>query len=89
VLWRSGDLVVRQLSCAHAQWPPWARHPGSGSALLELPPAVTMPGLESSFRSSSLWQEGQEGERSCVTNASNRSPQFRQEYSNNGMEPLG
>jgi hypothetical protein len=52
-----------------------------------LPPAVTIPGLERSFCSSSLWHDGQAGERSCVTNVSNRSPQFLQEYSNNGMEP--
>ena len=48
-------------------------------------PTPTIPGLERSLVSFSLWQPGHDGVRSAVTKASNRVPQSLQEYSKMGM----
>jgi hypothetical protein len=48
-------------------------------------PTPTIPGLERSFASFSLWQPGHDGVRATVTKASNCLPQSLQEYSKMGI----
>ena len=79
---RAGAQFIRQ-----AQPAPPAPQPPEGwvEAVVRGVPTPTRPGLESSFARWALWQPGQEGMRSDVTNASNRRPQSWHEYSKRGM----